>query len=258
MGLNREDIQMEYSILNKSQQGTVLILEFNSSERRNALSKNLLSQLAGAIREASDEILSIVITGGANCFSAGADFRELTGTSQDVHFDDVVSIVTSEILNSKKIIAAAIEGACVGAAADIALSCDYRIAGENAYIQIPACKLGILYNPAAIKRLQDRYRLDAVRRLLVLGVRMNANEAMEAGLFTRIVKDSTASIFAIEELMSLELAHSSAVRSTKQYLAELEQGRFEKEHWEERRIELLNSNQRKNAIEIAHKRFKDK
>ncbi|MBN9401429.1 MAG: enoyl-CoA hydratase/isomerase family protein, partial [Burkholderiales bacterium] len=157
------------------------MLEMNDPASRNALSRGMLAGLSEAIGHVDANVLGIVLTGGADCFSAGGDFRELKGTSEDLGYDEAVSAVVATILASDRIVVAAIEGPCMGAAADIALACDYRIAGAGGFVQIPAVRLGILYNPAAVERIGRSYPRDTVRRLLLAGERFDDHEARRAG-----------------------------------------------------------------------------
>lgn len=246
---------MSENFVDKTTQGTVLILEMKDLASRNALSRAMLSGLSAAIGNAGADILSIVITGGIDCFSAGGDFRELKGTSQDLDYDDVVSEVVASILASDRIVVAAIEGPCIGAAADIALACDYRVAGVGGFIQIPAVRLGILYNPEAINRIRRIYPPDVVKRLLLAGERFNDHEACRVGLFSRVVPKGESVSQVIQDLQKLDRQQSDAVRATKQLLSDLEAGRADMDYWQKRRIELLDSEQRQGAIKQAHERF---
>lgn len=249
---------MSENVVKKTTKGTVLILEMNDLASRNALSRGMLSGLAEAIGNAGADILSIVITGGIDCFSAGGDFRELKGTSQDLDYDDAVSAVVAPILASDRIIVAAIEGPCMGAAADIALACDYRVVGVGGFIQIPAVRLGLLYNPEAIDRIRRLYPPDAVRRLLLAGERLDDHEACRAGLFSRVVPKGESVSMVVQDLQKLDGQQADAVRATKRLLSDLEAGRADMDYWQKRRIELLDSEQRRSAIKQAHARFVNK
>lgn len=249
---------MSENVVKKTTKGTVLILEMNDLASRNALSRGMLSGLAEAIGNAGADILSIVITGGIDCFSAGGDFRELKGTSQDLDYDDAVSAVVAPILASDRIIVAAIEGPCMGAAADIALACDYRVVGVGGFIQIPAVRLGLLYNPEAIDRIRRLYPPDAVRRLLLAGERLDDHEACRAGLFSRVVPKGESVSMVLQDLQKLDGQQADAVRATKRLLSDLEAGRADMDYWQKRRIELLDSEQRRSAIKQAHARFVNK
>ena len=246
---------MHESPVAKMARGSVLVLEMQDPVSRNALSRGMLSDLREAIGHPDAGVLGIVITGGAECFSSGGDFRELRGTREDLLYDDAVSQVVAAILASDRIIVAAIEGPCMGAAADIALACDYRIAGAGAFLQIPAVRLGLLYNPEAINRLRRRYPPDTVRRLLLTGERFDGQVACQAGLFSRVVSRGASAGTAVRDLAALGPQHADAVRATKRLLSDLETGQASPPDWQERRTELLDSESRREAVRQMHARF---
>lgn len=117
--------------------GTVLSLVLDAPAHRNALSFALLGELAAALEQDLDGVTGIVISGSDGAFSAGADFRDLTGTSRDIAFDDAVERVTAAIGASPVPVSAAIEGPCLGAGAHLALACDVRVAGAGSFLQVP-------------------------------------------------------------------------------------------------------------------------
>lgn len=249
---------MNENLIQKTTEGAILVLEMKDPASRNALSRGMLSGLTEVISSASTDVLGIVITGGADCFSSGGDFRELKGTGEDLEYDHAIASLTTTILSSDRIVVAAIEGPCMGAAADIALACDYRIAGEGSFMQIPAVRLGLLYNPEAIDRLRRLHRADTVARLLLAGERFDAQAACQAGLFSRVVPRGDAVRMALQDLRTLGSQQAQAVRATKQLLSALDAGRANMEHWQARRMELLDSEERQLAIEQAQERFVNK
>lgn len=245
---------MNRNLVRQSIQGSVLVLRMQAMASRNALSRSLLAGLLDSIRAPQADILSIVVTGGDDCFSAGADFHELDGTREDAAYDDAVSQLTDAIMSSDRVVVAAIEGPCLGAAADVALSCDFRVAGAGSYIQIPAVYLGLLYKPEAVARLAHRYPGDTVRRLLLAGERFAAHDARRAGLFSRVVPRGSSLAVATRELQRLGSAQADALRASKQLLSQLEAGKADMAHWQRVRLELLDSGQRRAAIQQARER----
>lgn len=240
--------------LRRHRVGPVLQLMFDIAQRKNALSRDLLEQLRYALTDLDDEVVGIVITGSGDTFSAGADFAELTGTSADTDYDDAVSAVAVAIMSSPVPVVAALEGHCLGAAAHLALVCDVRIAGEGSYLQVPAVRLGLLYNPDAVQWLARNYPRDTVRRLLVLGERFDDQDAVTAGLITQLVPAGEAAKRAAALLSGLSVEHRKATAATKALLNELDSGIYRDEVWQFRRRELLDSSTRKTAIEQAHRR----
>ncbi len=234
--------------------GHVVSLVLDVPERRNPLSLALLDELATALTGDLEGATGIVVSGAGGSFSAGADFRDLTGTSRDTDFDDAVERVTEAIMSSPIPVVAAIEGPCMGAGAHLALACDLRIAGEGSFLQVPAVRLGLLYSPRAIAWLANVYPRDSVRRLLLLGERFDAVAALEARLFSRVVGTGTAIDQATQALTALSPDHLEALTSTRALLQALESGSYDEASWQQRRKDLLDSPARAEAIRRAHAR----
>ncbi|MCF8570389.1 enoyl-CoA hydratase/isomerase family protein [Gordonia sp. HY002] len=233
--------------------GAVAVLTLHAAERKNALSRQMLTDLAAALASV-DDADGVVLTGGDECFSAGADLREITGTVADLAYDDAVADVAQAIDGCAVPVIAALEGPCLGAAAHLALLCDVRIAGADAFVQIPAVRLGLLYSPDAVEWLARTYRRDTVRRLLLCAERFDAEAAVAAGLVSTIVLAGAATRVAVESLGGLSPRSRQAVAATRTFLRHAEAGTVVDDHWQERRRELLASPDRAAAVAAAHRR----
>ena len=138
----------------------------NRPERRNALSLTLLARLSDALSsEIRGDTSAVIVSGVDGSFSAGADLTDLTGTLQDLGMDDAIEEVTLKIRDLPVPVIAAIDGPCLGGAFDLALSCDHRIASRDAFFQVPATRLGLLYNPRSIVRMRQLLGRDATVKL---------------------------------------------------------------------------------------------
>lgn len=233
----------------------VAILTLARPARRNALSRELLA----AIRAALGEVLSrsahaVVIAGEGVCFSAGADLAEIEGTAADVSFDDAVSETVAAIRRAPVAVLAAIEGACVGAALDVALACDARVASETSFFEIPAVRLGILYNPAAVARMRQILPATTLTRLMLLGERIEGREGLEAGIASHIARSGQTVELAKQIGGRLASAPAQALSSTKQFLVSLYGAETDVRHWQAVRIELLGSPERRQAVDRAKAR----
>ena len=234
--------------------GSVLSLVLDAPARRNALSRDMLGQLASELAYGHTGVTGIVISGAGAAFSAGADFGDLTGTSTDTAFDDAVERVTKAIAASPVPVLAAVEGPCLGAGAHLALACDMRVAGQGSHIQVPAVRLGLLYSPLSVAWLAGAYPRDTVRRLLLLGERFDAAEAREAGLFSTVVPDGTARERAVELLSVLAPEHLAALAATRELLTVLESGNYNDAAWQQWRRDLLDSPARARSVRQAQAR----
>jgi enoyl-CoA hydratase/carnithine racemase len=166
----------------------VRTLTFNRPAQRNALSRELLESLRTALASAeADKVSAIILAGATDCFSAGADISELDGTPNDLSFDEALGEIVNAIQNGPFLVIAAIEGACVGAAFDLACACDARVASSTAFFELPAVRFGLLYNPTAVARIQRVLPSATVRRLLLMGGRIDASQSIASGIATHLV-----------------------------------------------------------------------
>jgi enoyl-CoA hydratase/carnithine racemase len=225
---------------------------------RNALSRPMLRTLADALERLDEQVTAVVLSGHGGTFSAGADFRELTGTPEDERYDDEVARVTAAIVAAPRPVVAALEGPCMGAAADLALSCDVRIAAQGSFVQLPAVTLGLLYNPDAVARLGRRLPHDTVRRLLLLGERFPAEEAQRAGLVSVVVPRGEAVKQALRLVDDINAEQVHALAETKALLNDLATPTYDPAHWAFRRSALLGSPARAAALKRARRKHTDK
>ncbi len=232
----------------------VTTIAFNRPAQRNALSRELLASLRAALAcAAADKVSAIVLAGAADCFSAGADITELDGTANDLAFDEALGEIVHAIQNGPFLVLAAIEGACIGAAFDLACACDARVASSTAFFELPAVRLGLLYNPAAIARIQRVLPGATMRRLLLLGERIDAGQAIASGIATHLVEKSHA-LAAARAIAARTPINPRALIETKRLLAALDQSATNLSSWQTVRRELLDSAERKAALASAKPR----
>jgi len=233
----------------------VTTLAFNRPAQRNALSRELLESLRTALASAeADKVSAIILAGATDCFSAGADISELDGTPNDLSFDEALGEIVNAIQNGPFLVIAAIEGACVGAAFDLACACDARVASSTAFFELPAVRFGLLYNPTAVARIQRVLPSATVRRLLLMGGRIDASQSIASGIATHLVEKSHAR-GAAHEIAKQALINPRALTETKRLLAALEQGLTNLSSWQTVRRELLGSPERRAAVASAKLRL---
>src|SRR5690606_3313745 len=133
--------------------GGVACLSLDNPARRNAVSAAMWKALRDFASEAATrkDLRAIMVKGaGGQLFSAGADISDFadmrSGAAQAGNYDDMVEEVCRawEALPQPTI--AVLHGACIGAAASLAASCDMMVAAETAYLAVPAARLGLGYD----------------------------------------------------------------------------------------------------------------
>lgn len=231
-----------------------LCLTLNRPGQRNALSYSLLQELRKELQSlVESSCRAVIICGNQHCFSAGADLNELTGTGEDMEMDLSISGVIDEIHRLPMATVALIEGACIGGAVDIALACDVRVANADACLQVPATRLGLLYNPQSIARMSKSFSRATLTRLFVYGERFDAAEAMKAGLITHLVERRSAAVTTARPDRRPGTASSLAARHTSDLLAALYGGDYDPEYWNALYRDILASPERRDAVVCARR-----
>jgi len=224
-------------------------LVLDNPGRQNALSYALLDDLNGKLAAArEDDARVVILCGAGDVFSAGADFADLTGTIDDIAIDSAIEKAVIQIREMPAPVFAAVEGPCMGGAVDIALACDFLVASEEAFFEIPAARLGLLYNPDAVLRWGSRLSGMTLRRILLLGERFTAADAAQAGIVSHLISPGGA-LEKSRELASLaEKGSHDVIAATKGMLAALEAGETDLAGWEQVRREILESPERRELV----------
>jgi len=227
-------------------QGTTEIPELviNRAGKANSLTIELLADLATAI----DEVMAagaraIVLTGANGRFCAGADLEALTGTAEVAAFDAALAAVTDRIVAVPVCVVAAVERYAFGAGVDLAWSCDVVVVAAGARVAVPAARLGILYNPSALKRLHARVGSRALRQLLVAGREIGDVEIADV-----VVPAGHALTAAVEVATASMTGLADAIGATKRVLNDADMGIQDTAEWERIRQGLLASPERLEAL----------
>ena len=135
-----------------------------------ALRSGILSALDRAL--ADPAIAAIVLTGGEQLFSGGADVREF-GTprsSMSPHLPDVIRALE----NAPKPVVAAIAGHALGGGLELAMGCHFRVARQDATLGLPEVKLGLLPGAGGTQRLPRAVGLEQALNMIVSGAPQKA------------------------------------------------------------------------------------
>ena len=171
-----------------SVEGAVATVRLHNPSRRNAISAAMWSRLGALALEISErrEVRAVVIRGEGNVvFSGGADISGFAESRSDAatsrHYDDLVESTCGKIESILQPTVALIFGACVGAGASLASSCDLRMASEGAFFAVPAARLGLGYDPRGVARFIRVFGAAATRQLLLSADRLSAERAYALG-----------------------------------------------------------------------------
>jgi enoyl-CoA hydratase/carnithine racemase len=175
-------------------EGPIGWILFNTPARRNAVSLDMWAAIPEILRhfEAQPSIRVIVLRGAGNeAFVAGADiseFEQARATPEaNAAYERAFTDANDHLHACSKPTIAMIRGWCMGGGVGIAVSCDLRIAAEDAKFGIPAARLGVGYGHTGVKKLLDLVGPSFAKEIFFTGRHFSAAEALSMGLVNRLL-----------------------------------------------------------------------
>lgn len=188
----------------------VALVRLNRPERRNALTREMLRLLVetfGALRAeaAAGAVRAVIVTGAGPAFCAGLDLGEVAELGvPDVRGFDVVAAITGIGVP----VIAAVNGPAVTGGLEIALGCDFRVAGESARFADTHARVGIVPGWGLTGRLPQAVGQAWARQMSATGAYVDARLAERIGLVNSTVPDG--------ELMPAVLAMAGDIAAADQ------------------------------------------
>jgi len=181
-----------YETIKIEREENIVWITLNRPHRLNAFNDVLIEELSEALDTVENDpsVRCVIITGeGDRAFSAGADitaFPKATPVKAE-EFARGGQKVFSKIEEMSKPVIAAINGYALGGGLELALACDFRIASEHAELGSPEINLGIIPGWGGTQRLVRTVGLRNAKKLVMLGERIKADEALKMGLIDKVV-----------------------------------------------------------------------
>ncbi|WP_425864909.1 enoyl-CoA hydratase/isomerase family protein [Arthrobacter sp. TWP1-1] len=184
-------------MLRIEQSGPVATLIMDNPRMRNAITQEMWQQFEDLLAQLDDDdsVKVVVVRGAGDHFSAGADIASVErilhdpATGQSDGGD--ITVAENALARFRKPTIAAVDGYCVGGGWQIAGACDIRLASERATYGITPAKIGIVYPLSGIKRLVQLTGPATAKYLLFSGDFVNAQEALQMGLVTKVLATDT-------------------------------------------------------------------
>lgn len=193
---------------------SVLIATINRPARKNAVDQETVTELAQALKQAETQSARVfVLTGAEKTFCSGAD---LSGV-RETQFTDALHKLLIQLANSRCVTIAAIDGHALGAGAQLAISCDLRVATARATVGVPAARLGLVVNHWTVERLTRECSWPVARAMLLAARNYSGEELADLGAVHRIGDFDSALSWAheIAALAPLSIAgHKAALNAS--------------------------------------------
>jgi len=182
---------MSYKNLLLENNGGFAIIRINRPQALNALNEEILVELYQLFNEVNTnpEIKTVAITGaGEKAFVAGADIASMKGMSalEAKRFCDLGHRVMRRIETCRKPVIAAVNGFALGGGMELALSCDFIYASENAKLGLPEVNLGIFPGFGGTQRLARLIGKAKAKELIFTARNLSANEALQWGIVNKV------------------------------------------------------------------------
>ena len=204
--------------------GAAAVVTIDRPDRRNALSRALIAQLADAVTRAAadDAVRAVILTGSGPAFCAGMDLDELRGTlgpDSDKVWDDAakLSALYEFIYTLPKTTIAAVNGAAVADGAGLVTVCDLAVSVPEAKFGYPEVRRGLvaaMVMPHLLRHVGER----AARYLLLTGELIDGIAALRIGLVNAVVAPEHLTEAAESWARSLAEGGPKALATTKELL----------------------------------------
>ena len=185
----------------------------------NALSVQVQEEIRAAADEVSQraDIRAVVLCGGPKVFAAGADVKEMADWSltdalaRSAHLQSAFTAVA----RIPQPTIAAVAGYALGGGCELAMCCDFRVAGDNARLGQPEILLGIIPGAGGTQRLPRLVGIARAKEIILSGRFVAADEAQSIGLVDRIVAPDDVYAESVAWAQQLARGPAFAMRAAK-------------------------------------------
>lgn len=203
---------MDNIIISKNEK--IATITINRPSKLNALNKATIKELHDAFTEldSNTTIKVIILTGsGDKAFVAGADISEfadfdvsqaanLSRNGQEILFDFIENLSTPVI--------AAINGFALGGGLELAMSCHFRVASDNAKMGLPEVSLGVIPGYGGTQRLPQLVGKGKAMELIMSASMLNADIAKDYGLVNYVVTQDE--LIPLCEKLAIKISRNSS------------------------------------------------
>ena len=187
-------------------------ITINRPDKLNALNKATIAELHDALQTLDQSCHAIIVTGsGTKSFVAGADISEfahfsasegenLAALGQQQLFDFIEHLSTPVI--------AAVNGFALGGGLELAMSCHFRLASDNAKLGLPEVTLGVIPGYGGTQRLPQLVGKGIAMEMILSAQMITANKALEYGLVNYVVPQEE--LLPLANSIAEKIANNSA------------------------------------------------
>ena len=206
---------MSYNNIISEENNGITTITINRPKKLNALNKATIEELHEAfdVADKDDDTKVIILTGrGEKAFVAGADISEfadfdeqegtqLAAQGQALLFDFIENLSTPVI--------AAVNGFALGGGLELAMSCHFRVASDNAKMGLPEVSLGIIPGYGGTQRLPQLVGKGRAMEMIMTAGMIDANKALNYGLVNHVTTQEE--LITLCETLAVKISRNSTV-----------------------------------------------
>ncbi|MGE5702099.1 MAG: enoyl-CoA hydratase/isomerase family protein [Clostridia bacterium] len=200
----------------------VATITLNRPDKMNALSNELVEELAAALEQARTDagVRSIILTGSGRAFSAGGDLSSFPGTQalNGKRYMQKAHRLLLDLYQLEKPTIAAVNGFATGAGFNIALCCDIVVANEQAMFGQVFSKVGLVPDFGGMYFLPRVVGMPRAKELMYSGRMISAREAQQYGIVLEVTEPEGLMERVVELAVSLAQGPTAALGMTKAIL----------------------------------------
>jgi enoyl-CoA hydratase len=203
--------------------GPIGWITFNQPEKRNAVSQEMWQLMPEYVRDlATDDNIRVVVLRGAGdkAFVAGADISQFKERRRNMADEEEYSRTSARgqeaLATLAKPLLAMIHGYCVGGGLSIAISCDIRIAADDARFGVPAARLGLGYHYHGMEKLMKLVGPSYTKEIFFTArTDFSAQDALRMGLVNQVVPKAELEGFTRDYALTIGRNAPLTLRSAK-------------------------------------------
>lgn len=171
----------------------IALVQLNRPKVLNALSTDLMREVVDAFLQLDDDkdVRVIILTGSDRAFAAGADIGQMAEATPIDQINDGRFRTWKQLTSISKPIIAAVNGFALGGGCELAMTCDFIIAGDSAKFGQPEIKIGTIPGASGTQRLTHAIGKSKAMLAILTGDMMDAYEAEKSGLVAKVVPSET-------------------------------------------------------------------
>lgn len=202
---------------------------FNQPEKRNAVSQDMWQLMPDYVQElATDEAIRVVILRGAGerAFVAGADISQFKdrrrNAADEAEYSKISARGQESLAQLSKPLLAMIHGYCVGGGVGIAITCDLRLAADDARFGIPAARLGLGYHYNGMEKLMKLVGPAYTKEIFFTArTDFSAQDALRMGLVNQVIPKADLESFTRNYALTMAQNAPLTLRSAKANVEQL-------------------------------------